>query len=230
MDMPSKSNDTTNTSQLSQVEEEITTQNIPSIRVFSPRYSENVSTAEPNAPADDQQVVRYRFNCVHRVTNLPIVVDIINYANGMYKKIKSCNCITRRIFKQFEKSLTFTVQMVGETCPSIESPLGKLDSALCKGLDLIETYVPAVKLTPNEIYDHSKKFIHDAYHIIVVHTNDCVNDVKQCGTDTVHGVQQIPSCLRDSVSDAVKLITSTDEDQPQEITVEGKNEDEVIKN
>lgn len=37
----------------------------------------------------------------------------------------------------------------------IEDPLRKLDSVLCLGLDFVEKYVPAVKLTSSEVWYHT---------------------------------------------------------------------------
>lgn len=99
---------------------------------------------------------------VTRVQNIPIVENGIKTAEGLYNKMKGSNSLINWYFTKLESVGASTFETILPIVQLAESPLKKVDTSLCRGLDIIEQRAPFVYL-PREMVS-SFLFLHCASH------------------------------------------------------------------
>lgn len=94
---------------------------------------------------------------VNKITQLPVVESTIGLASDMYKKVKDSNAMVSAALGAAESTAQSAVNKAVEVgrpvAARLQGPIQRVDSALCTGIDYVESKVPAVKLQPKEMYD-----------------------------------------------------------------------------
>ncbi|KAK3930864.1 Lipid storage droplets surface-binding protein 1 [Frankliniella fusca] len=94
---------------------------------------------------------------VNKISQLPVVESTIGLASDMYRKVKDSNAMVSAALGAAESTAQTAVNKAVEVgrpvAARLQGPIQRVDSALCTGIDYVESKVPAVKLPPKEMYD-----------------------------------------------------------------------------
>ena len=94
---------------------------------------------------------------VNKISQLPVVESTLGLASDLYKKVKDSNSMVSAALDRAESTtqsvVTRAVDMGRPVAARLQGPIQRVDSALCTGIDYVESKVPAVKLPPKEMYE-----------------------------------------------------------------------------
>lgn len=127
-----------------------------------------------------------------RVASLPLINSAIGLATDGYSRIKSYNSLVSATLSRAEKSLLFVASNVVTTAQPVinkfEKPIQYADTIACQGLDKLEQRVPAIKKSPEELRDETKRLYEGSFVRIgemKKYGNDKITSIKDYGLTKV---------------------------------------------
>ncbi|XP_052870912.1 lipid storage droplets surface-binding protein 1-like [Anopheles cruzii] len=102
-----------------------------------------------------------RMESLSRFSSIPVVETGIKTAGTVYSRVKTSNGL---LTWGFETAESFTYALIDSLRPAakiIEGPLHRLDSIMCKSLDLVEQKVPSMYLPPEMMFWNTKEYMSD---------------------------------------------------------------------
>ncbi|KAG8232702.1 hypothetical protein J437_LFUL014720 [Ladona fulva] len=109
-------------------------------------------------PASETGPTLPQLQSVARISKLPIVESAIGVASGIYGRVKESNRVVSWTLNQAEGVGAAALVPVATR---LGTPIQAVDTILGKGIDIVEEKVPAIKLTPQEMLDNTKKMVAD---------------------------------------------------------------------
>jgi len=130
-----------------------------------------------------------------RFASLPIINSAIGFATDGYSRIKSYNGLVSATLSKAEQSILFVATTAKPVIEKFEKPISIADNIACQGLDKLEEKVPALKKSPEEIKDETKRLFEGSVSRIEdirKYGNDKFRGIKDYGYDKVNGVLDSP--------------------------------------
>jgi len=130
-----------------------------------------------------------------RFASLPIINSAISFATDGYSRIKGYNSLVSATLSKAEQSIIFVATTAKPVIDKLEKPISIADNIACQGLDKLEEKVPALKKSPEEIKDDTKKLFEGSVHRIEdirKYGNDKFRGFKDYGYNKVNGVLDSP--------------------------------------
>jgi len=122
-----------------------------------------------------------KIESISRLSSLPLVSSAINLAIDGYSRVKSYNRLISATLSGAEQSVIFMASTAKPMIEKLEKPLSFADSIACQGLDKLEEKVPAVKKSPEEIKDETKKLFNES--------KDQIENMKKYGAGKLQGMK-----------------------------------------
>ncbi|GAB0093110.1 Lipid storage droplets surface-binding protein 1 [Sergentomyia squamirostris] len=119
-----------------------------------------------------------RMESVARIGSIPIVETSLKTAETVYSRIKRSNTLFNWYFSTAEATLWAAVDSIRPAVRMVEGPLNKIDTLMCKSLDIVEQRVPIVYLPPQVVYYNTKEYMSDHLVRPVIRR---ANSVKEFG-------------------------------------------------
>lgn len=88
---------------------------------------------------------------VNRLSSIPIIESGIRQAENVYNKVKSNNRLFNWYFQTAENTIFAAIETIQPTIKLFELHLKRVDSVLCKSLDVIEQRAPIFYLPPEMV-------------------------------------------------------------------------------
>jgi len=101
--------------------------------------------------ASSDVVTPVHVHSLERVSNLPMVGAVISYGSGLYSSVKGYNSFVGSSLDKAEATAHKVVDSAKPVIQKFERPINFADNILCQGLDLVESKVPSIKSTPEEL-------------------------------------------------------------------------------
>jgi perilipin-2 len=130
-----------------------------------------------------------------RFAKLPIINSAIGFATDGYSRIKSYNSLLSSTLSKAEQSIIYVATTAKPVIEKFEKPISIADNIACQGLDKLEEKVPALKKSPEEIKDETKKLFEGSVSRIEdmrKFGNDKLRGMKVYGVNKVNGVLDSP--------------------------------------
>ncbi|XP_076651912.1 uncharacterized protein LOC143358581 [Halictus rubicundus] len=96
---------------------------------------------------------------ISRILKLPIVEDGTQIAGNVYNRIKRSNYLMNWGLGTAERSFMVATTLATPAIKVFNGPISAIDHLLCKGMDVVEEKVPAVHLTPSQMYSSAKDYM-----------------------------------------------------------------------
>jgi len=126
--------------------------------------------------AENTETLNSQF--INKVVQLPAVVSALGYATSYYEKAKGSNALVNRALETSENFAKAAVTQVQPFASKFKPQIELLDSYAIFGLDTIETKLPVITKSPEEIYNTTKDYV-----------TDKLEPAKQMGTNTVENLR-----------------------------------------
>ncbi|XP_071455636.1 lipid storage droplets surface-binding protein 1-like isoform X2 [Hetaerina americana] len=97
-----------------------------------------------------------RMESVNRISKIPIVESVWGVATGFYGKVKESNSVVSWTLSHAE---VVSTAAIGPVASRLETPLHAVDSMLCKGIDMVEEKVPAIKMPPSQMLATTREYV-----------------------------------------------------------------------
>nr|CAD7457450.1 unnamed protein product [Timema tahoe] len=85
---------------------------------------------------------------ISRITRLPVVESSLILASGFYSKVKCSSSLIHWGLTKAESSVHGALGRAIPAANALEKPINLLDTAMCRGLDVVEKKLPAITLPP----------------------------------------------------------------------------------
>nr|CAD7431288.1 unnamed protein product [Timema monikensis] len=85
---------------------------------------------------------------ISRITRLPVVESSLILASGFYTKVKCSSSLIHWGLTKAESSVHGALGRAIPAANALEKPINLLDTAMCRGLDVVEKKLPAITLPP----------------------------------------------------------------------------------
>jgi perilipin-2 len=136
-----------------------------------------------------------KMEALSRFSSLPLVNSAINLATDGYSRIKGYNSLISATLSRAEQSIAFMASTAQPVIQKFEKPISFADNIACQGLDKLQEKVPAIKKSPEELKDGTKKLVEDGVSRIRVvrkYSTDKIQGIKDYGYNKVNGVLDLP--------------------------------------
>jgi len=148
-----------------------------------------------------------------RISSLPLVNSAIGLATDGYSRLKSYNTLISATLSRAEQSILFMASTAKPMIEKFEKPISFADSMACQGLDKLQEKVPAIKKSPEELKDETKKLFSGSVERIEGmrrYSTDALYGVKDYGFSKVNGVldSSYVRAFRKSIDTAIDLTNS----------------------
>jgi len=152
----------------------------------------------------------FKIQAFTRFSSLPIVNSAIGLATDGYSRIKSYNGLVSATLSRAEQSILFMASTAKPVIQKFEKPITFADNIACQGLNKLEQKVPALKKSPEEIKDETKKLFEEGVNRIGSvrkYSTDRLQEIKDYGFTKVNGVFSSPylKAFLKSVDTAIEL-------------------------
>nr|CAD7410342.1 unnamed protein product [Timema poppensis] len=93
---------------------------------------------------------------ISRITRLPMVESSLILASGFYTKVKCSSSLIHWGLTKAESSVHGALGRAIPAANALEKPINLLDTAMCRGLDVVEKKLPAITLPPTMLRQGEK--------------------------------------------------------------------------
>lgn len=132
---------------------------------------------------------------ISRFASLPIINSAIGLATNGYSRIKGYNGLVSATLSRAEQSISYLATSAKPVIEVLEKPISIADNFACQGLDKLQEKVPAIKKSPEEIKDETKKLLEGSvsrFGDMRKYGNDKIRGIKDYGYNKVHDVFDSP--------------------------------------
>jgi len=155
-----------------------------------------------------------KMEALNKFSSIPLIKSAIGLASDRYSRFKAYNGLISATLSKAEQSLLFVVSTAKPVIDKFEKPISFADNIACQGLDKLQEKVPAIKKSPEEIKDDTKKLfegfetpIVGRIQVVRKYSTDTFNEMKDYGYNKVNGVMDSPyiRVFRNSIDTAIEL-------------------------
>jgi len=133
-----------------------------------------------------------KIESLSRFSSIPIVSSAISLATDGYSRIKSYNGLISATLSRAEQSIIFMALTAKPVIEKFEKPISIADNIACQGLDKLQEKVPAIKKSPEELKDETKKLFEGSIGDMRKYSTDKLQGMKDYGYTKVNGVFDSP--------------------------------------
>jgi len=136
-----------------------------------------------------------KIESLSRFSSLPIINSAIGLATDGYSRFKSYNGLLSATLSKAEQSILFMASTARPVIEKFEKPISIADNIACQGLDKLEQKVPALKKSPEEIKDETKKLFSGSVSRIEgmrKYSSDKLQGMRDYSYTKVNGVLDSP--------------------------------------
>ncbi|XP_065371794.1 lipid storage droplets surface-binding protein 1 isoform X3 [Calliphora vicina] len=103
--------------------------------------------------------IKLHLETIDRIGSIPLIETSLKQVEHLYAKVKNSNRLFNWYFETAEYTILSAYESVQPAVKLFEAPLKRLDSVMCKSLDILEQRAPLVYLPPELEYmtDHLVK-------------------------------------------------------------------------
>lgn len=91
---------------------------------------------------------KFHLETIDRIGSIPLVETSFKQVESLYAKIKNSNRLLNWYFETAEYTIQSAYESVQPAMKLFEAPLKRLDTVMCKSLDILEQRAPLVYLPP----------------------------------------------------------------------------------
>ncbi|XP_014256268.1 lipid storage droplets surface-binding protein 1-like isoform X2 [Cimex lectularius] len=137
-----------------------------------------------------------KLQSLDRLSKIPVIETGVQYASGVYWKIKNSNALMRWSLNSVEGGLHLAVEKSLVAVSLFEFPLFIVDNIVCKSLDSVEQRVPAINYPPELLLNMTKDMVSTR---IVQPAITRVGSVKQFSVNETAKYTEIAASRLDNV-------------------------------
>ncbi|TMW41878.1 hypothetical protein DOY81_013043, partial [Sarcophaga bullata] len=104
---------------------------------------------------------KFHLETIDRIGSIPLVETSFKQVESLYAKIKNSNRLLNWYFETAEYTIQSAYESVQPAMKLFEAPLKRLDTVMCKSLDILEQRAPLVYLPPELMYWNTKEYMTD---------------------------------------------------------------------
>ncbi|XP_054159321.1 lipid storage droplets surface-binding protein 2-like [Oppia nitens] len=155
-----------------------------------------------------------KMEALNKLSSLPLIKSAIGIASDGYSRFKAYNGLISATLSKAEQSLLFVATTAKPMIDKFEKPITFADNIACQGIDKLEEKLPAIKKSPEEIKDDTKRIFSGIESPIVnriegmrKYSTDTFNEMKDYSYNKVNGVlhSSYIQVFRNSIDTAIEL-------------------------
>ncbi|XP_065371793.1 lipid storage droplets surface-binding protein 1 isoform X2 [Calliphora vicina] len=105
--------------------------------------------------------IKLHLETIDRIGSIPLIETSLKQVEHLYAKVKNSNRLFNWYFETAEYTILSAYESVQPAVKLFEAPLKRLDSVMCKSLDILEQRAPLVYLPPELMYWNTKEYMTD---------------------------------------------------------------------
>ncbi|XP_046805503.1 lipid storage droplets surface-binding protein 1 isoform X1 [Lucilia cuprina] len=128
---------------------------------------------------------------IDRIGSIPLIETSLKQVENLYAKVKNSNRLFNWYFETAEYTILSAYESVQPAVKLFEAPLKRLDSVMCKSLDILEQRAPLVYLPPEltiimglKMYWNTKEYMTDHLVKPVLKRADSVKQIGNAVLDS----------------------------------------------
>ncbi|XP_017040152.1 lipid storage droplets surface-binding protein 1 isoform X2 [Drosophila ficusphila] len=161
---------------------------------------------------------------IDRIGSIPLVESSVKRVETIYDKVKNNNRLFSWYFETAEATISAAYDTVQPAVKLFEPSIRRLDTVMCKSLDILEQRIPLVYLPPEMMYWNTKEYMSDHLVRPVLKRADSVKQIGNAVLEsplTTYAADRIDGAFTvgDKFVDKYLVPIQTDQDQtdaPQE--------------
>lgn len=142
-----------------------------------------------------QTTTPIKIEALSRFSSIPLVSSAINLATDGYSRVKGYNSLISATLSRAEQSIAYMASTAQPVIQKFEKPISIADNLACQGLDKLQEKVPAIKKSPDELKDETRRLLSDGVNRISVvrqYSTDKIQGIKDYGYNKVNTVLDFP--------------------------------------
>ncbi|KAM7361009.1 lipid storage droplet-1 isoform 2-T2 [Cochliomyia hominivorax] len=114
---------------------------------------------------------------IDRIGSIPLIETSLKQMEHLYAKVKNSNRLFNWYFETAEYTILSAYESVQPAVKLFEAPLKRLDTVMCKSLDILEQRAPLMYLPPELMYWNTKEYMTDRLVKPVLKRADSVKQI-----------------------------------------------------
>ncbi|XP_017040151.1 lipid storage droplets surface-binding protein 1 isoform X1 [Drosophila ficusphila] len=155
---------------------------------------------------------------IDRIGSIPLVESSVKRVETIYDKVKNNNRLFSWYFETAEATISAAYDTVQPAVKLFEPSIRRLDTVMCKSLDILEQRIPLVYLPPEMMYWNTKEYMSDHLVRPVLKRADSVKQIGNAVLEsplTTYAADRIDGAFTvgDKFVDKYLVPIQTDQDQ-----------------